>query len=46
MYPTTFVLFNRESNDEECSVADDDADGVIEDAIDVGTNVSVVKCFN
>ena len=46
MYPTTFVLFNRESNDEEYSDDDDIADVVNEDAIDDGTYVSVVKCFN
>ena len=46
MYLITFVPFNRESNDEESSDVDDDADGVNEDAIDDGTYVSVVKCFN
>ena len=41
------VSYNREFSDEECSVVvDEDADGVDEDAIDDGTYVYVVKCFN
>ena len=46
MYPITFVLFNRESSDEESSDDDDDAEVVNDDAIDDGTYVSVLKCFN
>ena len=47
MYPTSFALFNRESSHEESSDDDDDADGVVnEDAIDDGTCVSIVQCFN